>query len=331
MANLGSYNKTLLDVAKETDANGNLPFIVNMLSQENAVLDDISWIECNNGDAHKTSIRTGLPSVTWRKMYEGVDPSKSVTATVQDTTGMLEARAEIDKDLADMNGNAATFRAREDAAFLEAMTQAFVNCLLYGSEKKRPETFTGLVPRFNDKTAASGDNILCDDQNSAAKNSSIWLIAWDEATVSGIYAKGFKAGFEHEDLGVIDAFDSANKRFRAYASRYTWKCGLTVRDWRYVVRIVFDSTALKADRSSGADLAQLMEIAQERIKSLTKGRLSWLMNKRSAEFLRLQLKDTAKYQLIRETVAGKKVTTYGGIPIRICEAITNTEAAVKTA
>ncbi len=59
-----------------------------------------------------------------------------------------------------------------------------------------------------------------------------------------------------------------------------------------------------------ADICQLMEIAMERIKSLEKGRLAWYMNKTSREMLRLQLKDNAKYQLTRETVAGRQVTSY---------------------
>lgn len=330
MGVLASNNKTLLDVAKETDANGNLPIVIELLTEENEILDDISWVECNSADAHKTSIRTGLPTPIWRKMYQGVPPSKGTTAVIQDTCAMMEARSEIDKDLADLNGNAAAFRLREDMAHLEAMSQAFAQCLFYGSEVKRPETFTGLAARFSDATAENGKNILCAHQHTTNKtNSSIWLVAWDESTIHGIYPKGSKAGFTQENLGEIDAFDESQNRFRAYASRYTWKPGLTVRDWRYVVRIIFDVKALKADRSSGADLCQQMEIAMERIKSLSKGRAAWYMNKTAREMLRLQLKDSAKYQLTRETVAGKQVTAYGGIPIRTCEAIVDTEASVK--
>lgn len=332
MGVLGSNFKTLLEVAKETDANGKLPTVIELLHEENEILDDISWVECNSADAHKTPIRTGIPTPIFRKMYQGVPPTKGTTAVIQDTCAMMEARSEIDKDLADLNGNASAFRLREDMAHLEGMSQAFANCLFYGSEVKRPETFTGFAPRFSDATAENGKNILCDYQSASGNtNTSIWLVVWDALTVHGLYPKGTKAGFSHEDLGVIDAFDENNNRYRAYASRYTWKPGLCVRDWRYVVRIIFDTKTLSADRSTGIDICQSMEIAMERIKSLTKGRAAWYMNKTSREMLRLQLKDNAKYQLTRETVAGKKVTMYGGIPVRTCEAILNNEAKVKTA
>jgi hypothetical protein len=39
-----------------------------------------------------------------------VPTSKSTTATVDETCGMLEAYSEVDKDLAMLNGNTAEFR-----------------------------------------------------------------------------------------------------------------------------------------------------------------------------------------------------------------------------
>lgn len=332
MSVLGSMNKTLLDVAKETDPDGKLSSVIELLTQQNAILDDIPWVKCNNKTSHKTNIRTGLPSAIWRKMYQGVPPDKSTRAVITDTCGMLEARSEIDKALADLNGNANAYRLQEDMAFLEGMNQEFSKTLFYGSEVKRPETFTGLAPRYSDATAPNGENILCEKQNASGNtNASIWLLAWDERTMHGIYPDGHVAGFHQENLGVQDSFDGSGNRFRAYHTLYQWSCGFTLRDWRYGVRSIFDTASLAYDVGNGADLAQMMEIMQERIQSLDVGKLAFYMNKKTAEFLRMQLGEKAKYQLTRETVAGKKVTTFGGIPIRICEALTNTEAKVKTA
>ena len=42
-------------------------------------------------------------------------------------------------------------------------------------------------------------------------------------------------------------------RMEAYRTHYTWDSGLTVRDWRYVVRVAnIDKSALTVDASSGA-------------------------------------------------------------------------------
>ena len=66
---------------------------------------------------------------------------------------------------------------------------------------------------------------------------SVWLVVWGQNTVHGIFPKANKAGLVHENLGLGDAFDSNNNRYRAYMDRWQWKCGLHVKDWRYVVRI----------------------------------------------------------------------------------------------
>ena len=74
----------------------------------------ISWpyvsenvVEGNLETGNKTTVRTGLPTPTWRKLYGGIQPAKSTTAQVQDSCGMLEAYAEIDKALADLDTAAA--------------------------------------------------------------------------------------------------------------------------------------------------------------------------------------------------------------------------------
>ncbi|WP_368734330.1 major capsid protein, partial [Klebsiella quasipneumoniae] len=62
----------------------------------------------------------------------GVQPSKSTTVQVTDYVGMLETYAEVDKSLADLNGNTAEFRLSEDRAFIEAMNQQMAQTLFYG-------------------------------------------------------------------------------------------------------------------------------------------------------------------------------------------------------
>jgi hypothetical protein len=86
------------------------------------------------------------------------------------------------------------------------------------------------------KSAANGQNII-DAGGTGSVNTSVWLVVWGEKTVFGIFPKGSKAGLFHEDLGLIDAFDANNNRYRAYADHWQWKNGLVVKDWRYVVRI----------------------------------------------------------------------------------------------
>ena len=240
MATLAVTHPTLADVAKATDPDGKIATIVEILNETNEMLDDMVWVEGNLPTGHRTTVRAGLPAPTWRKLYGGVQPTKATNVQVTDTTGMLEAYAEIDKALADLNGNTAAFRMTEDKAHIEGMSQEFMSTLMYGNEGTAPEEFTGFAPRFNDNSGpANADNILLGG-GSGSDNSSIWLISWGANTVHGIYPKGSKAGLQFNDKGQVTIEDSDGSnggRYEAYRSHYRWDVGLSVRDWRYVVRI----------------------------------------------------------------------------------------------
>lgn len=97
--------------------------VVEMLSQNNGVLDDMLFKEGNLPTGHQVTVRTGLPSVFRRLLNQGVNPSKSTKAQVTEGIGMLEAWSEVDKDLAELNGDVNAFRLSEAKAFIEAMNQ----------------------------------------------------------------------------------------------------------------------------------------------------------------------------------------------------------------
>src|SRR6185436_8168054 len=160
MATLASTALTLSEWATRLDPGGKPAAVIELLGQTNEMLTDMLWMECNDGAGHKTTVRTGLPTATWRLLNYGVVKSKSTTAQVRDSTGMLEAYSEIDKALADLNGNSAEFRMGEDMAFIEGMNQTMQGTVVYGSTDASPERFTGLAPRFNALTAANGGNIV---------------------------------------------------------------------------------------------------------------------------------------------------------------------------
>src|SRR5690348_17334876 len=119
MATVGALALTYADWAKRLDAGGRIDKIVEILNQWNEILDDLVTLEANDGTGHRTTVRTGIPQGTWRMLNYGVPNAKSTTAQVRDTTGMLEVYSEVDKALADMNGNTADFRLSEATAVME--------------------------------------------------------------------------------------------------------------------------------------------------------------------------------------------------------------------
>lgn len=331
MAVLGTKNPTLADLAKVTDPDGTIADVVEILNETNEILMDMTWLEGNLTTGHQTSIRTGLPTPTWRKLYGGVQPTKSRATQVTDTCGNLEAYSEVDKDLVEMAGDQAAFRLQEDRPHIEGMNQEIADTLFYGDETTAPEEFTGFAPRFADLSAENADNII-DAGGTGTDNASIWLICWSPQTCHGIIPKGSTAGLQTRDLGevTIEDADGNNGRMQAYRTHYKMKAGLCVRDWRYVVRICnIDRSLLTADISTGADLNDLMHRAVTEIPNPSMGRCVWYMDKTVLAFLRRQTSNAvANSTLTMENVGGTWQTMWGGYPIRRCDALAINEARV---
>lgn len=329
MAVLAANNPTLLDVAKRLDPDGKIAAIVEILNATNPVLDDLTFVEGNLPTGHRTTIRTGLPTPTWRKLYGGVQPTKSTTVQVTDSCGMLEAYAEVDKALADLNGNTAAFRLSEDAAHIEAMGQEMASTLFYGNEGATPEAFTGLAPRYNSKSAQNVDNII-DAGGTGSDNTSIWLCVWGPQTGFGIYPKGSTAGLQMTDKGqvTVENVDGSGGRMEAYRTHYRWDAGLTIRDWRYFVRIANIDVSDLDTVANTRKLIEWMIQASERIPELGKGRAAFYMNRRLREKLRLGILEKISSNLTWETISGERVMTFDDIPVRRCDALINAEARV---
>jgi hypothetical protein len=271
--------------------------------------------------------------VAWRLLNQGIVPSKSKTAQIDEQAGMLEAWSEVDTDLALLNGNVKSFRLSEAKAFIEAMNQEMASTLFYGNGGLDPEEFTGLSPRYSSLSAGNASNILSGG-GSGSDNSSIWLVVWGENSIMGIFPKGSKAGLVHNDFGEVTVETTAGvggSRMRALQERFQWKAGVAVKDWRFAVRIAnIDISDLVANSGSEANLLQLLAKAVHRIPQMGLGVASIYANRTIHEFLDIQTlsKVSTGGGVTYENVQGKRIMTFRGIPIRTVDALIETEDTV---
>lgn len=331
MAALSTIWPTLRDVASRENPDGGIADIAELLNLSNIILDDMPFLEGNLPTGHRSTVRTGLPTPTWRKLYGGVQPAKSRTAQVTDSCGMLEAYAEVDKALADLNGNTAAFRLSEDKAHIESMAQEQASTLFYGNETTEPEAFTGLAPRFNSLSAQNADNIV-NAAGSGNTNTSVWLIGWGDDSVFGIYPKGSKSGLQRVDKGQVtieDVTGSSGGRMEAYRTHYRWDCGLVVKDWRYISAVRNIKVGDLDTLANTKNLITWMIQASERIPSFGGGRrFAWYCNRFVREKLRLGIVEKISSNLTWESVSGQRIMTFDGIPVHRCDAILKTEADI---
>jgi len=323
---------TLLDVAKRLDPDGQIATIVELLTQNNQILLDMPWSEGNLPTGNRTTVRTGLPAVTWRLLNGGVTPSKSTTAQIDEACGKLEAWSQVDCAVAKLNGNVGAFRLSEAKAFLEAMNQEFCSVLLYGNSGLNPEKFTGLAPRFSSLSAGNAQNII-DGGGTGSDNTSVWLVVWNDNTIHGIYPKGSVAGLVRNDLGekvVTVTQGVGGQMMLAYLEQFVWDCGIALKDWRYVVRLCNIDVSNLVAQSSAVDLTNKMIRMVHRIPVMTVGRPVFYMNRTVFEMLDIQRREAVQTggQLKYEVVDGVSTPMFRGIPVRIVDQILLTEARV---
>lgn len=330
MAILTSTMPTLIDKFSRQDNTQKIMKIVELMAKQNDILMDAEYMECNDGSKHKTTMRSGIPEPTWRMFNQGVQPSKSTTVPVLDTTGMMEDYGLVDKALADLSGNADAFRASENLGKLQGFNNKASRYMFYGNSQTEPQAFLGLTPRYNSLSAESGRNIV-DAGGTGSTNTSIWFVTWGELTTHLLYPKGSVAGFQHRNLGEDTVKDDVGGEFQAYRDHFKWDIGMSVRDWRANARVAnIDVSLLTADAASGAKLIENMIKAYYLLENPMQGEGKTVIyaNRTIQTFLHLQAMNSKNVNLTLGEYAGRKIPELLGIPIKRCDELLNTEARV---
>lgn len=343
MTVLGTQLHTLADLTARLDPDGKVAVIGEWLSQQNEVLQDQLWEEGNLPTGERTTVRTGLPTIAARGLNQGVNRSKSRVAQIDEGVAWFEGQSDIDRQAAMMSGNPDNYRLTEATAFYEALGQAQAQTMFYGNAAASPQEYTGLAPRYNSLSGSTKDQII-DGGGTGTDNSSIWLVVWSPMGIKGIYPKGSKAGITHINVtgstGVADdgyevgqyITDADGKRFLAVSDNFIWKVGLSVKDYRYAVRIAnIDKSLLTPNYSTGAQIEMLMARALERVEGLNMpgATAAWYMPRNIRESFRTQLvNNTNNSNFSYETVGGKRVMMMGEVPVRRVDALKADEARV---
>jgi len=331
MATIGNTFVDLIDIYKQQDGNGQFVEIIEILHEMNPILLDAIAVECNKGTTHLHTVRSGLPSVAWGKLYKGIPNDKGRKAQVEDTTGFVEGRSTIDQRLLDLSTNEGAVRLGEAMAYLEAMSQEVGSKTFYGNTASDPEEFMGLAPRFNDLNAPNGNQII-DAGGTGSDNTSIWFVAWGDNQCQMLYPKGTQAGVQRQDKGEQRLTDSGGDAYYGKEEVFTWNVGLAVKDWRYVSRVANIDVS---DMAAGSvQLYDFLRKAYWKLQSrrVPGGSLAIYCNRDVMEALdALATNAGASDSFVRlkpMEIQGQEVLTYRGIPIRESDALLNTEARV---
>lgn len=336
MAVIGNSYVNIIDMLKGQA----LGPVVNMLKLYNTIYEDAITVEANKGMSHMTTMQTGLPSVTWGKLYQGIPQSKSTRQQVEDTTGFVEGLSTIDKRLLDLSSDPGMTRLIEAQGFMEAFAQEIASGIFYHDTLTTPEKFKGLFARYNTLAGSGAGNNVINAGGVGSDNTSIALVTWGDNYTHLIHPKGTTVGVEREDKGEQRLLDANSNPYYGMEELFRQHIGLVVRDWRYNARIAnIDVSNLVA---GSVDLFALLRQMYHRVKRVTRvdpnpglgvagARQVIYANATVIEALdALSTNQTANPGLFLKPMEleGKEVLSYRGIPIRQADALLNTESLV---
>lgn len=333
MATIGNSFLNLIDIAKRTDGQRNLAPVIEALHQLNPLMQDAFAVECNQGTKHLTTTRTGLPAVTWGRLYQGIPQSKSTTQQVEDTTGMVEGRSAVDERLLEISKNPGAVRMSEAQPFLEAMAQEVQTNFFYADTATTPERFKGLGARYN---TLSNPNVI-NGGGAGSDNMSVWFVTHGANQTRLIYPEGTAAGVRRTDRGSQQVADDLGNYYFAKVEEFRQHIGVSVGDWRYNARIAnIDVSDLIAGTKDPYDLLNkgywaLQGRRNDRLQNggmITAGRTVIYANRTFLQALDNATTNDSKVQLRPSEVEGREIMMYRGIPIRETDALINAEAVV---
>ncbi len=321
MAALSDLRPTYLDWAKRRDPDGGMAMIMEIMSKAIPIVEDMVVLEANGPLHHRTTVRSGLPVGTWRKLNYGVPVEKGKTKQVNDVIGSLETYAEVDKMIADLNGNTAAWRMSEEKGFMEGLSQTMATAVIEGNTDTDPEKFMGLAARYNSLGADNGRMIVQSATASGTDvNSSIWGIIWDSSATHGLFPKGMSdvAGLKVQDLGEETLSDGAGGYYQGYRTHYQWMAGLSVRDWRKACRIHVNST----DITGATNILDLMADAYNNLHMPNSGKLVWYTTRDVKTVLDIEAMNKSNMALSQQQQDnGGPVTGFWGSPIKHLETL----------
>ena len=333
MATIGAQALTLNDLRKRIGADGKLDEIMEVLAKSNPILDHMTWMEGNLTTGNKTTLRNSIPKPSIRYINKGIAPTKSDTRQITDTSVILEARSEVDVEWLALASDKEAARRSEDMAFIEGFGQQVADMFIYGNTSSDPDTFNGLDIRhrtlgITDPTKPGYTTVSAGGSNSGHMTSAFY-VDWGDKTCTGIYPKGASAGLDHRDLGEQTVEDRDGNKFQAEVSLFTWKCGLTVRDYRAVGAIRNIDPALFSTGTAAQKLGLLKSFltVHDRLRHPDKAIL--YVSNELFTGLKLFLMDKNNSYVTRDVLEGGiPVYRFDGVRVVKLDAISDTEATI---
>jgi hypothetical protein len=320
---------SLAEIRRRETPDGKLADLIDVLSEENHILDYITWIECNNGFYHEDVRVASEPSGNYRALDEGVVKEAGVTEIVTERVQEIASISEVDDKKYKASPNPDGFRLSEDTLFLKGMTKTMVSDIFDGTNAADARRINGINNR-SDYNALTSDYTYDNadgDASATANKTSVYFIQFGPKRVNLIYPRNNPQGggtmsIKMEDFG---------KSIINQSAWFSVDFGLFIHDPRMIKRIVNISTSnidgvddfswhedsmidayndLEDNGAGAVILCNRTILAQAQKRANEKGNAFFTMDTEG------------------EGPFARSVTRFMGIPMARVDQITNTQATI---
>ena len=339
--------ENLLLVAKMTNNNETLD-VAEVLNETNEVIEDATVQTASDMTSHVFARRTALPSVSWVKVGNGWNASTGLLNQVREEIGQLKARFLAPKDVMDLQPNPAKYRMQQERAYIESMGQEFANTLFGGYSTSAtsatnldgvnpPEEFAGFQYRYNSLGATDTNYVISNGNISGTPddNTSIWFVQWGPGKVYLVTPRNAPGGLKKEDKGLVytsgdnavastsETNNNPTNQLWAYITEFEWRVGLAVEDQRCVKRLCNIDSTLGGTYTLDED-----KIIQIKNNFKSRDMISMYMNETVFTQLEILAKDKVNVFWSENNPFGRPQLFFQNMPVRRCDAITNTEGVI---
>lgn len=324
---------TLVDYMKMIGADGKALTCAQTLARKNPIVREVPILEANQALTHIGNRQASLPTVGKRALNDGVLAKAHKETPVTAPMSLFEAMSKVDEEIIKLAGDARdAVRTRKDMAFVEAMAQAVADEIIYGAISDDALGFNGLATMFNSSTVyPNRDSTWYYNVQLAggagSDTTSIWVVEWGPEKAHLIYPKGTMAGLEINDKGLQKVSGiTSNSEFFAWMTQFKWRVGLFVQDERCIQRIA----NIKTSGATSIFDDDMLITALNRLPDMGENpntRIYVNRTVRTQMDIRVKDKNNVNYLNVADAF-GKPVLYFRGVPVQVCDAITNAETAI---
>lgn len=341
---LGSQALTLRDTAEAArDKSGNLKAnILDFVSQENGVMDDMTFVRADNGDKLSSDFLNELPHGYFIALGEGVPADKAGFSVAWDTAAKMRSRIQISRDLWEHTKQKEALWARHVRAHSTGLKEDLAAAIFYGNIREEPKKFNGLTT-FYDKYGTSNltrrhyaHNVINGAVNASSVDEnnlrSIWLVSWGDNAITGFYPEsspyaGLSVG-KMEDLALPDR--NGNPVWHK-TQELNWEVGLAIRNFQAAGRVANIELTKAGETDFGKKLVTNLRHLRARVKN-TGNRRAFYMSEQLFEIIEDTLAEMTSGNAIKYAdLQQDKPTTLWGIPLRLCDCLDVNEEKVEPA